>query len=83
MTSHARHTISIVIPVLNVERIIARCLDAVAEDNRDRKALYRELAVANGHPEWEAQLRDTWAKEWIAKAHKGWWYQDGGARKQK
>jgi uncharacterized protein YdbL (DUF1318 family) len=57
--------------------------EAVAEDNRDRKALYRELAVANGHPEWEAQLRDTWAKEWIAKAHKGWWYQDGGAWKQK
>jgi len=56
---------------------------AVAEDNRDRKALYRELAVANGHPEWEAQLRDTWAKEWIAKAHKGWWYQDGSAWKQK
>jgi hypothetical protein len=63
------------------DRVAAK--EAVAEDNRDRKALYRELAVANGHPEWEAQLRDTWAKEWIAKAHKGWWYQDGGAWKQK
>jgi hypothetical protein len=56
---------------------------AVAEDNRDRKAVYREIAVANGHPEWEAQIRDTFAKQWIASAHKRWWYQDGGAWKQK
>ena len=56
---------------------------AVAEDNRDRKAVYREIAVANGHPEWEAQIRDTFARQWIASAHKGWWYQDGGAWKQK
>jgi hypothetical protein len=56
---------------------------AVAEDNRDRKAVYREIAVANGHPEWEGQIRDTFAKQWIASAHKGWWYQDGSAWKQK
>jgi hypothetical protein len=55
----------------------------VAEDNRDRKAVYREIAVANGHPEWEAQIRDTFARQWIASAHKGWWYQEGGAWKQK
>ena len=57
--------------------------ELVAEDNRDRKAVYREIAVANGHPEWEAQIRDTFAKQWIASAHAGWWYQDGGAWKQK
>ena len=57
--------------------------ELVAEDNRDRKAVYREIAVANGHPEWEAQIRDTFARQWIASAHKGWWYQDGGAWKQK
>ena len=56
---------------------------AVAEDNRDRKAVYREIAVANGHPEWETQIRETFAKQWIASAHAGWWYQDGGAWKQK
>jgi uncharacterized protein YdbL (DUF1318 family) len=52
----------------------------VAEDNRDRKAVYREIAVANGHPEWEAQIRDTFARQWIASAHAGWWHQgaDGG-----
>jgi len=56
---------------------------AVADDNRDRKALYREVAVANGHPEWEDQFRDTFSEQWIARAHKGWWYQVGGAWKQK
>jgi len=57
---------------------------AVADDNRDRQAVYREIAVANGHAEWESQIRETFAKQWIASAHKGWWYQDaGGAWKQK
>jgi uncharacterized protein YdbL (DUF1318 family) len=57
---------------------------AVADDNRDRKAVYREVAVANGHPEWESQIRGTFAQQWIASAHKGWWYQDaGGSWKQK
>jgi uncharacterized protein YdbL (DUF1318 family) len=55
----------------------------VAEDNRDRKAVYREIAIANGHPEWEAQIRETFAKQWIASARKGWWYQQGDAWKQK
>lgn len=56
---------------------------AVADDNRDRKAVYREIAVANGHPEWEGQIRDVFARQWIASARPGWWYQQGGAWKQK
>jgi uncharacterized protein YdbL (DUF1318 family) len=56
---------------------------AVADDNRDRKAVYREVAVANGHPEWESQIRDVFARQWIASARAGWWYQSGGAWKQK
>ena len=57
---------------------------AVADDNRDRKAVYREVAVANGHPEWEAQIRSIFAQQWIASARSGWWYQDaGGNWKQK
>ncbi|HEV2608425.1 MAG TPA: YdbL family protein [Xanthomonadaceae bacterium] len=57
---------------------------SVADDNRDRQAVYREIAVANGHAEWESQIRETFAKQWIASAHKGWWYQDAsGAWKQK
>lgn len=57
---------------------------AVADDNRDRGAVYREIAVANGHAEWEGQIREIFAKQWIASARAGWWYQDaGGAWKQK
>lgn len=56
---------------------------AVADDNRDRKAVYREVAVANGHPEWEGQIREVFAKQWVASARSGWWYQSGGAWKQK
>jgi uncharacterized protein YdbL (DUF1318 family) len=56
---------------------------AVADDNRDRKAVYREVAVANGHPEWEGQIRDVFAKQWVASARPGGWYQSGGSWKQK
>ena len=56
---------------------------AVADDNRDRKALYREVAVANGHPEWESQIRDVFARQWVDSARSGWWYQTGGSWKQK
>ena len=57
---------------------------AVADDNRDRKAVYREVAVANGHAEWESQIRGVFAKQWIDSARSGWWYQDSsGGWKQK
>lgn len=56
---------------------------AVADENRDRKAVYREIAVANGHAEWEGQIRSVFAKQWISSAKSGWWYQQGGAWKQK
>lgn len=56
----------------------------VAEDNRDRNAVYREIAVANGHAEWESQIRETFARQWIQSARAGWWYQAAdGAWKQK
>ena len=57
---------------------------AVADENRDRAAVYREIAVANGHPDWEADIRNTFAQQWIDKARAGWWYQDAsGAWQQK
>ncbi|RYD16782.1 MAG: DUF1318 domain-containing protein [Lysobacteraceae bacterium] len=57
---------------------------AVADENRDRKAVYREIAVANGHPEWEPQIRETFSKQWIQQARPGWYHQDAsGAWKQK
>lgn len=56
----------------------------VAEENRDRDAVYREIAVANGHAEWEAQIRETFARQWVASARAGWWYQAAdGSWKQK
>jgi uncharacterized protein YdbL (DUF1318 family) len=56
----------------------------VAEENADRANLYRELANANGHPEWEADIRSTFAQRWITKASPGWYVQDkGGTWKQK
>lgn len=56
----------------------------VADDNRDRNAVYREIAVANGHPEWEGQIREIFAKQWVDSARAGWWFQDAaGAWKQK
>ena len=56
----------------------------VADENRDRKAVYREIAVANGQPDWQNDVQQTWAKEWVRNARKGWYYQDaGGNWKQK
>lgn len=47
----------------------------VAAENQDRAALYREIARANGHPEWEPDIRATFAQRWIERAQAGWWYQ--------
>ena len=54
------------------------------EENQDRNALYAAIANANGHPEWEKDVRNVFAKKWIEKAHAGWWYQtSSGAWKKK
>jgi hypothetical protein len=55
----------------------------VAEENRDRNALYPEIARANGHPEWERAIRTIFAQRWIANAPAGWWYQGPGGWQQK
>ena len=47
----------------------------IAAENQDRNALYREIARANGHPEWEADIRATFGQRWIDLARPGWWYQ--------
>lgn len=56
----------------------------VSKENADRGALYKEIAKANGHPEWEDDIRSTFAKRWVSNAPRGWWYMDKqGAWKQK
>lgn len=52
----------------NLERV-------VSEENADRRAVYREIAVANGRPEWESEIRETFARQWVANARSGWYYQ--------
>lgn len=48
----------------------------VADENNDRDALYREVASANGHPEWEADIQAIFANRWVANAPSGWWYKN-------
>jgi uncharacterized protein YdbL (DUF1318 family) len=55
----------------------------VSEENSNRSALYREIANANGQPQWAGQIQSVFAQRWVAKAQKGWWYQDSDGWKQK
>ena len=56
----------------------------VRQENNDRDALYRAVATANGHPEWEPQIRKTFAEGWVQRAPSGWYYRDAaGAWKRK
>jgi len=50
----------------------------VSAENTDRNALYKEISGANGHPEWEAEVRATFAQRWMQKAQAGWWVQEAG-----
>jgi uncharacterized protein YdbL (DUF1318 family) len=55
----------------------------MADDNKDWNALYREVAAANGHPEWEGEIRATFVRRWVANdATAGWWYQGSGGKWQ-
>lgn len=50
----------------------------VADENADRAKLYGEIARANGHPEWEGQVRSTFARVWVQEALPGYWFQEAG-----
>ena len=55
----------------------------VADENKDRHALYAEIARANGRPDWQSDIQQTFARRWISNAASGWWYQQGGNWQQK
>jgi len=55
----------------------------IAAENSDRAAMYREIAQVNGHPEWEPEIRSTFARRWVSNARGGWWYEGGGGWQQK
>lgn len=57
----------------------ATLLRLVAQQNEDLSLLYGEVAKANGHPEWESDIRNVFAKRWMAHARQnGWYYRDAG-----
>ncbi|MGR8948781.1 MAG: YdbL family protein [Gammaproteobacteria bacterium] len=55
----------------------------IVQENKDRNKLYAEVAKANGHPEWEKEIRAIFAQRWVGNAPAGWWYESGGSWKQK
>lgn len=61
----------------------AQANQAIAAENADRAELYKQIAVANGHPEWASRMRESFAKRWIAMAHSGWYYQDASGNWQR
>ena len=60
-----------------------RVVQLVAAQNNDWNALYAEIARLNGRPEWQDNIRQTFAERWIAKADSGWYYRENGTWKQK
>ncbi len=59
-----------------------RVNNLLKDENADRNALYQAIADANGHPEWEGDVRSVFAKTWIQQAAKGWWYQSANGQWQ-
>ena len=56
----------------------------IAGDTNDKAALSREIARANGHPEWEEQIYDTFKKRFkesmLPRLPAGWWVQDASGK---
>jgi len=56
----------------------AEAQQSVEAENRDREALYAEIAKANGIPKENVpRIKAIFAKSWLDQAHSGWWIQDG------
>jgi uncharacterized protein YdbL (DUF1318 family) len=48
-------------------------------ENKDREALYAEIAKANGIPKEDIpKIKSIFAKSWIEQAQPGWWIQSNG-----
>ena len=63
----------------SIDATVRLMLDSlINEENKDRATLYREIARANGRPEWESDLRSTFGKRWIARLPVGWFYRNAG-----
>lgn len=53
-----------------------KLLRLVTEENKDRETMYREIARANGRPDWEARLQFVFGARWIQRAPRGWYIRD-------
>lgn len=60
-----------------VQEVRSRIELLVVEENKDLGTLYREIARANGRPDWESQFRQVFAERWISRTPAGWYYRDG------
>jgi uncharacterized protein YdbL (DUF1318 family) len=61
----------------------SQATQAIAAENSDRAELYKQIAVANGHPEWAQRMRESFARQWISRARSGWYYQDASGNWQR
>lgn len=55
----------------------------IKAENNDRNKLYKEIANANGHPEWQSDIQKTFSHTWINKISAGWMYQTSSGKWQK
>lgn len=60
-------------PLAEVREVLERL---IVDENKDRETLLREIARANGRPEWEDNLRATFAERWRARVAPGWWLRE-------
>lgn len=65
-------------------RLKNKAKQLVSAENKDRTALYREIARGNGYPERQARIQSIFAKVWADEAPSGYWVQSiDGTWKQK
>jgi uncharacterized protein YdbL (DUF1318 family) len=57
----------------------AEASQLIDAENKDREALYAEIAKANGIPKENIpKIKSIFAKSWIEQAQPGWWIQNNG-----
>lgn len=63
--------IGIIAPAMRID--IVRL---VAEDNKDRETMFREIARANGRPDWASQFQSIFGARWVNRAPADWYVLD-------
>ncbi len=76
----ATHDMSLALGTTLTVAMRAAVEKLVADENQDRASLYREIARANGHPDWESDLKTTFGERFINRAQSGWYYRDSAGK---